>query len=149
MKYNTKKWLEAVADLMATEPFAMIELPEELRLSNEHNPLVKKGLLLHAGNKWIKGKRYYANVWKISPRYLEKRKQKLSGELKRCHKAITIPIFDIVEDGTRFGLNSMLLFRRYKNTPHLSLSSQLQSCRLTVSVSTHIHDILDVDGVGA
>lgn len=143
MKYNTKKWLEAVADLMATEPFAMKELPEELRLSNEHNPLVKSGHLIHVGKKWIKGTRYYANVWRISPKFVESRKQKLSCKQGRCHKSISVPIFDIEEEGSRFGLNNMLLFRRYKNTPHISLSSHLQSCKLTISISTHIHDVLD------
>ena len=55
---------------------------------------------------------------------------------KRQSKGIVFHLFDITEDGCRFGLNNVVQLERYNDSPNMSIQSRLQTCRKSVCVST-------------
>lgn len=58
-----------------------------------------------------------------------------------CNKGITIPLFDICEDGIRVGLNHVVQFQRHSSSPNVSMTSRLQTCRKTVAISTVLEGV--------
>lgn len=64
-----------------------------------------------------------------------------SEHSKMSTKCITIPLFDICEDGVRVGLNNILQFQRCKRSPNVSMTSRLQTCRKTVAINTVIEGV--------
>ena len=58
-----------------------------------------------------------------------------------CNKGITIPLFDICEEGVRIGLNHIVQFQRHRNSPNVSMTSRLQTCRKTVAISTVLEGV--------
>ena len=71
MKYNTKKWLESVIELNGIQPFAMYQLPKHLQVKSEIKPLIENGILICDGTKWVREKKRYVKIWRVSPVYIE------------------------------------------------------------------------------
>ena len=69
---------------------------------------------------------------------MSRQKRPRSG---RCSKSITIPLFDIHEDGYHIGLNHIVQLQRYSDSPNVSLQSRLQTCKKSVCVSTVIRGV--------
>lgn len=58
-----------------------------------------------------------------------------------CNKSLTIPLFDIHEDGFHIALNNVVQLQRHSDSPNVSLQSRLQTCRKSVCVSSVIKDV--------
>lgn len=59
----------------------------------------------------------------------------------RCSKSITFPLFDIHEDGCHIGLNHIVQLQRHSDSPNVSMTSRLQTCRKTVAISTVLEGV--------
>lgn len=57
-------------------------------------------------------------------------------------KSVTIPMFDVKEEGYCFGLNHVIQFRcKASVSKNMHFSSVLQSCRRSVMISGTIHGV--------
>jgi hypothetical protein len=59
----------------------------------------------------------------------------------RYNKCIVVPLFDIHEDGYHIGLNNVVMFHRFNDSPNMSLQSRLQTCKKSVCVSTVLRGV--------
>jgi hypothetical protein len=71
MRYDTKKWLEAVIALKGIQPFSMYQLPKHLQVKSEIKPLIENDILICEGSRWVREKKHYVKIWRVSPVYIE------------------------------------------------------------------------------